>query len=78
MSDILELAKVIEENESAEAVAIKDYTDFLNLLDGTTISEADKSFIKDTIHEIISDELNHQTRLKTLYTMLTGIEENKN
>ena len=37
----------------------------------------DKEFIKDTISEIISDELNHQEKLKMLYTMLTSIKANK-
>lgn len=78
MNDLLELAKVIQENAEAEADAIKDYTALLQLLDKTSIPEEDRDFIRENINEIISDELNHQTRLKALYTMLTGIEENKN
>ena len=33
--------------------------------------------IVDIINEIISDELNHANKLLELYTMLTGIEPNK-
>ena len=68
-SENLELAKEIEFNEKAEAQAILDYTEFLRKLDILpNIDGLDKEFIKDTISEIISDELNHQEKLKMLYT----------
>ena len=77
-SENLELAKEIEFNEKAEAQAILDYTEFLRKLDTLpNIDGLDKEFIKDTISEIISDELNHQEKLKMLYTMLTRIKANK-
>ena len=77
-SENLELAKEIEFNEKAEAQAILDYTEFLRKLDNlTNIDGLDKESIKDTISEIISDELNHQEKLKMLYTMLTSIKANK-
>lgn len=76
-SENLELAKGIEFNAKAEAQAILDYTEFLRILDTLSIDGVDKEFIKDTISEIISDELNHQEKLKMLYTMLTSIKANK-
>ena len=76
-SENLELAKGIEFNAKAEAQAILDYTEFLRIVDTLSIDGVDKEFIKDTISEIISDELNHQEKLKMLYTMLTSIKANK-
>ena len=77
-SENLELAKEIEFNEKSEAQAILDYTEFLRKLDTLpNIDGLDKEFIKYTISEIISDELNHQEKLKMLYTMLTSIKANK-
>lgn len=77
-SENLELAKEIEFNEKSEAQAILDYTEFLRKLDVLpNIDGLDKEFIKGTISEIISDELNHQEKLKMLYTMLTSIKANK-
>lgn len=75
--NIFEIAKGIEFNAKAEAQAILDYTEFLRILDTLSIDGVDKEFIKDTISEIISDELNHQEKLKMLYTMLTSIKANK-
>lgn len=75
--NIFEIAKGIEFNAKAEAQAILDYTEFLKILDTLSIDGVDKEFIKDTISEIISDELNHQEKLKMLYTMLTSIKANK-
>lgn len=75
--NIFEIAKGIEFNAKAEAQAILDYTEFLRIVDTLSIDGVDKEFIKDTISEIISDELNHQEKLKMLYTMLTSIKANK-
>lgn len=75
---ILELAKAVQFNEKAEAQAVLDYTEFLQMLDGAEdIEDLDKKFIRETIKEIISDELNHQSKLKMLYKTLSGIKENK-
>ena len=75
--NIFEIAKGIEFNAKAEAQSILDYTEFLRIVDTLSIDGVDKEFIKDTISEIISDELNHQEKLKMLYTMLTSIKANK-
>lgn len=75
---VLELAKSIEFNLKAEAQAVLDYTEMLKQNEMLDIEKEDKEFIKDTINEIVADELNHQEKLKMLYTMLTGIKANKN
>ena len=36
-----------------------------------------KEKFESEIYEIIGDELNHQERLKMLYSLITGIKENK-
>ena len=76
--DILEIAKSVEFNAKAEAQAILDYTEFLNLVKKSELNEEEKVEITDIIAEIISDELNHEKKLHELYTALTGIETNKN
>lgn len=76
--DMLEIAKAVEFNAKAEAQAILDYTEFLNLVKNSTLDDEEKVEITDIIAEIISDELNHEKKLHELYTALTGIETNKN
>lgn len=76
--DFLEIAKEIEFNAEAEAKAVLDYTELLNSVARAGMTDEDKKEIIDAISEIISDELNHQEKLRTLYTALTGIEANKN
>lgn len=73
----LELAKAVEFNLKAEAEAVKDYTDMLIINEQSSLEETDKKFVKETINEIVADELNHQKKLNMLYTMLTGIKANK-
>lgn len=75
--DILELAKETEYNAKEEAQAVYDYTEMLNKVVKSEIDEETKNTIKDVISEIISDELNHEMKLRELYTFLTGIETNK-
>lgn len=75
---ILEISKLIQFNNKAEAQAIEDYTAFLESLESSTLEEEMKAFIKSVIDEIISDELNHQQKLQELYTALTDVEPNKN
>lgn len=75
--DILELAKETEYNAKEEAQAVYDYTEMLNKVFKSEIDEEMKNTIKDVISEIIADELNHEIKLKELYTFLTGIEANK-
>lgn len=76
--EILEIAKEVEFNAKAEAQAILDYTELLKKVGETEFEENDKAVIINTISEIIADELNHQEKLHSLYTALTGIEANKN
>ena len=73
----LSLAQAVEFNMKAEAQAVLDYTDMLSQTESSSLEETDKKFIKETISEIVADELNHQKKLKMLYTMLTGIKANK-
>ena len=73
----LNIANIIEENMKAEADAITDYNNFLQCLKNSTLSKTQKEAIEKEIYEIIGDELNHQDRLKMLYTMVTSIKENK-
>lgn len=75
--DYYKIAVLVQENNEDEAEAIKGYTNFLESLDESNIEEIDKTFIKSIIDEIIGDELNHQSRLKELYEMLTEIKEIK-
>lgn len=77
-NDILEIAKLCQFNEKAEAQAVEDYTEMIKRVLASEIDEEKKSILVDTISELISDELNHQMKLGELYVMLTGIEPNKN
>lgn len=74
---ILELAKSAEFNEKSEAQAIMDYVDFLQILNESDLLPERKAEIRAEIEEIISDELNHQQKLKEIFTSLTGIMPNK-
>lgn len=74
----LEIAREVQYNNKAEAQAIEDYTDFLDKVERSSLEEEDKDFIRATINEIISDEMNHQERLQELYSLLSSIEPNKN
>lgn len=74
----LELAKLTQFNEKAEAQAVLDYTEMLKVTLMSSLEEADKKIIEETLKELIADELNHQEKLKMLYSMLTDIEPNKN
>ena len=73
----LDIANIIEDNIKAEADAITDYNNFLQCLKNSNLSKTQKEAIEKEIYEIIGDELNHQERLKMLYTMVTSIKENK-
>ena len=77
MSDILEIAKVIQYNAKSEAQAIEDYTELLKMSEESNLDEADKSYVRAVIEEIIADELNHQQRLQALYSALTEIQAKK-
>ena len=73
----LAVAHEVQENNEAEADAIKGYTKLLDSIDGSELDETDKEFCTATINEIVADEINHQEQLAMLYSMLTGIMPNK-
>lgn len=73
----LEIAKLCQFNEKAEAQAVEDYTEMIKQVLASEIDEEKKEILVNTISELISDELNHQMKLGELYVMLTGIEPNK-
>ena len=77
MSDILRIAKDIQYNAKSEAQAIEDYTELLKMSEESNLDEADKSYVRAVIEEIIADELNHQQRLQALYSALTEIQAKK-
>lgn len=67
----------IQQNIVAEADAIEKYNHLLELVSDSDIAENKKEVIKSNIYEIVGDELNHQTKLQELYTLVTGIKESK-
>lgn len=70
---ILKCGALIQAALTDEADAIKQYSEQL-----AKIAELDPSIAErcaPIIEEIISDELNHQTRLHALYKDITGIAE---
>ena len=77
MSDTLKIAKDIQYNAKSEAQAIEDYTELLKMSEESNLDEADKSYVRAVIEEIIADELNHQQRLQALYSALTEIQAKK-
>lgn len=73
----LELAKICQTNAKSEAEAVELYTEFLNAVNESELSDEDKQLLINTINELVADELNHATVLLELYTALTGIEPSK-
>lgn len=71
------LADEIQRNITAEADAIEKYNFLLSIVDKSEVSQLKKETLQTRIYEIIGDELNHQSVLKELYTLVTGIKENE-
>lgn len=71
------VATDIQSNITAEADAIEKYNALLKLVEESEVPKIQKEVIYSVVYEIIGDELNHQTRLQELYTLVTGIKENK-
>lgn len=71
------IANLIEFNDKEEANAIINYNELLEAVRHSDLSRAKQEKIESEIYEIIGDELNHQERLKMLYTLVTGIKEQK-
>lgn len=76
MENIYEISALIQRNNEDEAVAIKGYTELLDLVFKSDLTNENKEQIFASIKEIISDELNHQQKLQQLYSLLTGVEPN--
>lgn len=76
-TDKMCVATDIQYNITAEADAIEKYNHLLELVKDSNLPANQKEVIQGNVFEIISDELNHQTRLQELYTLVTGIKENK-
>ena len=75
--DKTNVANDIQYNITAEADAIEKYNRLLELVAESDLPKMKKETIQSNIFEIIGDELNHQSKLKDLYTLVTGIKENK-
>lgn len=73
----MEIANLIEFNDKEEANAIINYNDLLTAVSNSDLPKSTKERIESEIYEIIGDELNHQERLKMLYSLVTSIKENK-
>lgn len=72
------IAIEIQDNIKAEADAIRDYNVLLGHVRESNLPKSQIERIEAEVYEIIGDELNHQDRLKTLYSAVSGIKENKN
>ena len=70
-----QLVKILSDNNKDEQGAISGY---LSLLERISTSGITGSYeyqeVIDTIREIISDEMNHMSRLAALITKFSGIE----
>lgn len=75
--DKMRIADLIQENDKDEADAIISYNNFLDAVRHSELPKAQIEVIESEIYEIIGDELNHQERLKMLYSLVTKIKENK-
>lgn len=73
----MDIANLIEFNDKEEANAIVNYNELLTAVKDSELTKSQKERIESEIYEIIGDELNHQERLKMLYSLITGIKENK-
>lgn len=71
------IAVELQENIKAEADAIRDYNILLGHVRESNLPKSQIERIEAEVYEIIGDELNHQDRLKTLYSAVSGIKENK-
>jgi rubrerythrin len=72
-----DIANLLEFNDKEEANAIVNYNQLLEAVNHSDLSKSQKEKIESEIYEIIGDELNHQERLKMLYSLVTGIKEQK-
>lgn len=73
----MEIADLVEFNDKEEANAIINYNELLTEVKNSDLTKSQKERFESEIYEIIGDELNHQERLKMLYSLITGIKESK-
>lgn len=73
----MEIANLVEFNDKEEANAIINYNELLTAVKNSDLTKSQKEKFESEIYEIIGDELNHQERLKMLYSLITDIKENK-
>ena len=73
----MDIANLLEFNDKEEANAIINYNELLSAVKNSELTKSQQEIIESEIYEIIGDELNHQERLKMLYTLVTGIKEQK-
>ena len=73
----MDIANLIQFNDKEEANAIINYNDLLTATKNSDLSKAQMERLEAEIYEIIGDELNHQERLKMLYSLITGVKEQK-
>lgn len=71
------VATDIQYNITAEADAIEKYNHLLQMVEDSDLPKNKKEVIRSNVYEIIGDELNHQERLQSLYTLITGIKADK-
>ena len=72
-----EIANLVEFNDKEEANAIINYNELLTAVKNSDLTKSQRERFESEIYEIIGDELNHQERLKMLYSLITDIKENK-
>lgn len=77
MKNKTDIANLIEFNDKEEANAIINYNELLEAVKDSDLSKSQIEVIESNIYEIIGDELNHQERLKMLYSVVTSIKEQK-
>lgn len=73
----MEIANLVEFNDKEEANAIINYNELLTEVKNSDLTKSQKERFESEIYEIIGDELNHQERLKMLYSLITGIKESE-
>ena len=73
----MEIANLVEFNDKEEANAIINYNELLTAVKNSDLTKSQKERFESEIYEIIGDELNHQERLKMLYSLITGIKDSE-
>ena len=70
-----QLVKILSDNNKEEQGAISGYLSLLERISNSGVTGSyEYQEVIDTIREIISDEMNHMTRLSASITKFSGIE----